>query len=66
MVIEIRTQMATMLPIRDVQLPTPRSRDVEVSVTPGAVMFSGTTERVPIGIDQLYAVDVSRFHAFKR
>lgn len=66
MVIEVKTQMATMLPIRDVRLPTPTSRDAEVSVTPGAVLFSGSTERVPIGMEQLYAADVSRYNAFKR
>ncbi|VDK45799.1 unnamed protein product [Taenia asiatica] len=66
MVIQLRTQMTSMLPIRDVLLPTPTSRDAEVSVEPGAVLFSGTVEGAPIGIDQLYATDVSRYHAFKR
>lgn len=66
MVIQVRTQVTSMLPIRDVFLPTPTSRDTEVTVQPGAVFFSGAVERAPIGIDQLYAADVSRYHAFKQ
>ena len=67
MVIQVRTQLTSMLPIRDVMLPTPKSRDSEVSVQPGAVFFSGAVERAPIGIEQLYAADVSlpRFQAVK-
>ncbi|VDM33553.1 unnamed protein product [Hydatigera taeniaeformis] len=66
MVVQIRTQMTTMLPIRDVRLLTPTSNEAKVSVEPGPVVFSGAVEEAPIGIDQLYATDVSRYHAFRR
>ncbi|VDD76328.1 unnamed protein product [Mesocestoides corti] len=66
LVIMVRSQIATMLPIRDILLPTPTGSGSEVSVHPGPVLFSGIVEKTPIGLEQLYAADVSRYHVFKR
>lgn len=66
MVILIRSQDASMLPIRDVLLPSMSSETAHVGVQPGAVIFSGAIEKSPIGMEQLYGAEGSKFNAFKR
>lgn len=66
MVIAVRSQDATMLPIRDVLLPTPTGSSSQVGVQPGPVLFSGDVEAAPIGMELLYAAGTSSHYAYRR
>lgn len=66
MVITVRSQDASLLPIRDVLLPSPTRSGSQVGVQPGPVLFSGAVETSPIGMDLLYAAGTSTHYTSRR